>query len=500
MNHTTGTSSKLSNIPDLTNDKAFDPSSPLPFCGNYFCTWGRQGGPEGMNEENMFGEKGVVTSYPTAHRSSLIVVYDDGWDIPFGTRNPEEIYRYGKGYPDPDRFPSTRGMTPPQAMKWLVDQTKRLGFAGAGVWIAMQISRDSDIMYHMDDYIAHWTRVAKWANEADVAYWKVDWGQHYWNNAEARENLTKIVRRYAPRLLIEHAHVCGGMAPRPDFETTQERLSRERHVMRVFNASDYYRTYDCNFKELALATTLHRMGAVFANADQIDENNGCRHIFNTENELYAAAALGCTVASELQHPVLCHQYLAVERVLQWQRFMPPFSMCKKGNHMDQAFLTNAFYDGNHLLISQSAPARFSRNCPLPTVHLTIGQQQPFVLCAVHPQTKAAAVYAAGRVVPENRHCEAYADITVTLPTADAPIAVFGSCYRTLTLQFDQTIEQRRVFVQDLAQLTEPAYEITNDLQIKDHTLTLTRAQIETYGNRATYPEDESDPGLILYLR
>ena len=64
MNHTTGTSSKLSNIPDLTNDKAFDPSSPLPFCGNYFCTWGRQGGPEGMNEENMFGEKGVVTSYP----------------------------------------------------------------------------------------------------------------------------------------------------------------------------------------------------------------------------------------------------------------------------------------------------------------------------------------------------------------------------------------------------------------------------------------------------
>lgn len=62
------------------------------------------------------------------------------------------------------------------------------------------------------------------------------------------------------------------------------------------------------------------------------------------------------------------------------------------------------------------------------------------------------------------------------------------------------IEQRRVFVQDLAQLTEPAYEITNDLQINDHTLTLTRTQIETYGNRATYPEDESDPGLILYLR
>ena len=70
----------------------------------------------------------------------------------------------------------------------------------------------------------------------------------------------------------------------------------------------------------------------------------------------------------------------------------------------------------------------------------------------------------------------------------------------MTLQFDQTIEQRRVFVQDLAQLTEPAYEITNDSQIKDHTLTLTRTQIETYGNRATYPEDESDPGLILYLR
>ncbi|MBS5734132.1 MAG: hypothetical protein KHW87_05470 [Clostridiales bacterium] len=464
--------------------------------GNYFCTWCSQGGAAGMNEENMFGEKGLISSYPDdGHKSELIVVYDDGWDIAPDTRNPEEIYRYGVGYPNPDRFPSTRGMTPPQALRWLVDQTTRYGFAGAGLWMPMQTYRETDVMYDMDDFIAHYTKLAQWSQQAGIRYWKMDWGQHYWNNAEARENVTKIARKYAPDLLVEHAHVCGSAAPEPNMETEEERAARLRHVCRVMNVSDFYRTYDCGGITL-IPTTVSRLSALLTIAPNLDENNGCRHIINVEDEVYIAAAMGAT-AGIMRNPVNGGAtWNEVKRMLNWQRIMPPFALKNDGNHVDDEWMRNEFITQDHAVIKQSAPCRLSRNMPLADLSLKIGQYQPWILCATHPNG-AVGVYSTRRTVPDWENCWAYADITISVKTVDSPVGIFGESYDTLTLVYPQDVTQKHVWVQDLADDT--AYDVTDQVQRTKNSITLTRDQFPAFGLRVKAENDACMPGFMLQL-
>ena len=466
--------------------------------GNYYCTWCTQGGAEGMDEERVFGQRGLLSTYPdeNGRKDELIVVFDDGWDVPYGTRNPEEIYRYGVGYPDPERFPSTKGMTPPQALKWLVDRTKSYGFAGVGLWMPMQISRQTDVMYNMDEYVAHWTKLAKWSNEAGICYWKMDWGQHYWNNALARENLTEIVRQYAPSLQVEHAHVCGSAAPEPDRETRAEREARERHVLRVFNVSDYYRSYDCGGITL-IPTTVSRVSALLKVAPKLDENNGSKHIINVEDEVYFAAAFGCT-AGIMRHP-LRHAGTWSEciRALNWQRIMPPFAVKNEGNFVDDEWMCNEFMYPDKNVLRQSAPCRLSRNMPLAEVRLEIGQYQPWVLCATHPETGAVGVYATRRTVKDWENCWAYADITIDVASAESAVGIFGESYNSLTLRYEQDIANKRVWVQDLADDT--AYDVTDEVERCGAQLKLHREQFPAFGKRV-FSDDQSMPAFMLCLR
>ena len=75
------------------------PASPRT-TGNYFCTWDSQcdemymrdpsasyvPSRDAMCEDFLFGRDGLLRSFDGA-RGDLIVVLDDGWDVPYGARD-----------------------------------------------------------------------------------------------------------------------------------------------------------------------------------------------------------------------------------------------------------------------------------------------------------------------------------------------------------------------------------------------------------------------------
>ena len=80
----------------------------IPETGDYYCTWATQARirpmemgddakdvRENMNEDVLLGERGILSEYMKEIRPDLIALLDDGWDVPPGTRNPENTGRFG---------------------------------------------------------------------------------------------------------------------------------------------------------------------------------------------------------------------------------------------------------------------------------------------------------------------------------------------------------------------------------------------------------------------
>ena len=90
--------------------------------GNYFCTWDSQSNymytlkdrpaeltaRDAMNEAFLFGENGLLNGFQGV-REDLIVVLDDGWDVPYGAKDPRV---FGSLEAGPARFPSLAGLPP----------------------------------------------------------------------------------------------------------------------------------------------------------------------------------------------------------------------------------------------------------------------------------------------------------------------------------------------------------------------------------------------------
>ncbi len=118
-----------------------------PANGSYWCTWDTQwnvlkerlpaGSPiptrDAMNEEFLFSPEGVLNSFE-GMRGDLIVVLDDGWDVPYGAADSR---LFGSLAADPERFPSLHG-TPAERLRQLLDRRlrapglSRTGPVGAG--------------------------------------------------------------------------------------------------------------------------------------------------------------------------------------------------------------------------------------------------------------------------------------------------------------------------------------------------------------------------------
>lgn len=475
------------------------PMSDGTITGNYVCTWCCQGGAEGMNEAKLFGRGGLLKNYALPqHKSELICVIDDGWDVPYGTKNPEHIYRYGQAYPDPERFPSTAGMEPPHALRWLADAVRAEGFGGVGLWIPMQTVRENHDLFTLEEYIAHWIPRAKWSEQAGISYWKVDWGEHFWNNADARIALTKLLREHAPHVMVEHAYIPGRCVDREPAQITQrEKEARDLHIRRVLQYSDYFRTYDCG-GFTRIPTTLARLSTLMEQAAYLQQDPVLhpRHMVNVEDDPYIAAALGCTMGDMSfgkDAPGSRYASLtATSRALYWQRIAPPFSLSPTGNYIDSEWIANDFDK-----TVQSAPGRLSRNWPLAEVSLQVGQYQPWVLTSVHPKSGALSCYATPRTVTDWENCWSYADITLQVPQMETPIGIFGDSYLSLTLHFPQNIGNRRIYVQDLA--APQAIDVTEQVRIDQNQVILNKEQIPAFGKTICPEGDTSASGFLLRL-
>ena len=224
--------------------------------GNYFCTWGTQGewypsdAPQdgcvrqrdGIDQRYLFAPDGALYTFPQELRGDLLVVLDDGWDVPYGTHNPRDGHIFGSVCPDAARF-SQLGDTPGQRLFGIGKAVRECGFAGFGLWISPQFPRKGNTFMPIDRFRAHFERAAQRCNAADVRYFKIDWG---WDSHEFlyRAVLGEAVRKYAPRDLLEQTSVVDPLAVLPGEKNEPAYQKRLNTIYDLLPVSDYFRTYD----------------------------------------------------------------------------------------------------------------------------------------------------------------------------------------------------------------------------------------------------------------
>ena len=241
-------------------------------------------------------------------------------------------------------------------------------------------------------------------------------------------------------------------------------------------------------------------------------------LLNCEDEIYVAAALGCTMGV-MRFPLhglrpdgdpdvffngarqAKRRMDEVVRALHWQRLAGPYGAGQGYVKLDEAVLTDdwLFQRGetwdSYLTdkdVKQGAPARIARNLPLPSV-TSEGTDPPFVIAGRFPNG-AVAVCTLERTRKGRAWFLPAADVSVDAGDATGPFGVFGH-YRSLTLHL--TTPLRRVRAQDLA--GDRSAEITKQVHISGAAITIPGALIDRVGTAAGTPGDPSDPGMVLAI-
>lgn len=486
----------LSLVPDRVN--------PSP---DYYCTWqtqlfasceSRRIPQRDLIDENcLFGTEypfGWTNFYPDA-RGDLFLVMDDSWDVPVGeSKEWADRQHFGSLLLDSGKFPSFAGANVENtaAMKKLADAVKARGWKGLGGWVCIEQAR----ALGKTDPAAYWAQRAQTAHAAGWSYWKVDWGRHS-TDAPYRRMMTAQAEQYAPNLTVEHA-----LAPA---------VAPESHV---------YRSYDVP-AFMSIPMTLEKLAALLP----MDAAPGRPGLINCEDEVYMAAALGCTMGV-MRHPMTgampdgCpdpsfpegHRNLKtkldeVTRAVRWHRIAPAFGLNGSETTIDPVLLTDVWHirrqaeeveawwrwkDGD--TVEKSAPARISRGLPLPEVQPDAQGRVPYAAAAKFPNG-AVAVATFGRTlgrVWETPRC------AVTLDAGEASLlGIFGE-YDTLTVRTTAARPGCRVLAQDLK--ADTAVDITDGVILTPGGLTLPGELLRQVGTMAQTPGDTSEPGLVVALR
>lgn len=467
---------------------------------DYFCTWNIQGykanytGSEdtraAINEQSMFGTgdwESWVEFFPEI-REDLYFVMDDSWDIPQNVNNVPNDY-LGLVELDSTRFPSFTG-TPTECLAKLNEKVKSYGWKGVGGWVCAQQSETAENHDSIDDY---WTERLKAAHAAGFDYWKVDWGTEC-RNDEWRRNLTRLGKIHAPNLYIEHA-------------------MKNEYV----EFSDVFRTYDVE-NIIATPVTIQRV----ANLLTYHAEEGAKGIINCEDEPFIAVGLGCAIGvmrhpykgnlpdgrQDFAFPPVGRNYKnrldEVVRGVRWHRIAEPFGVA--GDACIDTVKLNDYWEvqaeetwvnrnpGD--MLRESAPARISRNMPLPEVMAVRADEVPFVMASRYPNG-ATAVVTTERTL--GREC-VLPLVTVTVQIEDLykPIGIFGK-YKELVLNFREKVDLSsiKVWGQDLA--GDRAIDITDRLKAEGHQLTVPGELIQTVGLTDASEGDESLPGMVLQV-
>ena len=462
--------------------------------GNYFCTWDSQcdhmyawkdrpaefSSRDAINEDFLFGGNGLLNSFQGI-REDLIVVLDDGWDVPYGAKDSRI---FGSLEADPERFPSLAGLSPANRLRALSDRIRALGYRGLGLWVPTQspsLVNGREISRTPEEERLYWEERAGWCHDGGVLYLKSDWGAHQ-GDAAYCAMMTACMRKYAPGLSIEH-----GFTGRPLFESAKDGPAvpeaTEAYLEKTLPVSDYLRTYDvCH--ELKYASTIDRAAICLQAAHACHANA----VLNIEDTALIGAALGCSVGvmrheleKERKHIHLPPRPVSeTAAVLRWQRIAPPFaagegSLLVSVERLKDVWRCTRQEPGHWPDVPVgdyyvTAPAAVARNMPLPEV-LAEGEK-PYVLSSVHPATGALCVAATPRTFPGGVDQTPLAEIRVKGASSEKPVGIFGS-FTSLSVDFAEPVENSRVYAQH--PLGDTAEDVT--------------AQVLLSGSRLTVPGD-----------
>ena len=485
--------------------------------GNYWCSWRTQSTAleneelrkKGFNlrnridEEFLFGNIGVLSKYFEPIRGDITVVLDDGWDVPIDPPDRKGIGIFGSLEVNTDRFPSVKG-SPKERLKQLADRIRNLGYGGVGLWVACQMPYDDEHPCEVDlnEERRYWEERAGWCDYADISYWKVDWGRSC-KSAEYREMMTDVVKKYAPRLFIEHAYTQPAYdAP---YETRLADKERSERIGKTLAVSDFLRAYDV-VPEFRYTTMFGRVAEILENFVGVNDN--CRGIINVEDPVQIGAALGCSLGI-MRHQIeemravkqtLVTPFEDAVRALMWQRIAPPFGVHESEFEISETMVTDIwdypvtkerqwpYLSGTRIV--QNSPSAISRGMDLPVVK-TDGEL-PLVGCSKHPN-KAMAVGLFPRTLNGKLNTYLPAHVTVSGADSNAPIGVFGF-YKSLTVIFDQ-IPTGRLMAQDLAHHT--AVDVTDRVKLDGNKLTISGELINEIGLMAARDLAHETPGVVF---
>lgn len=501
--------------------------------GNYWCTWRTQSTVIGnkklkkvhtdsirdaMCEEFLFGEVGVLEHIDPAIRGDLIVVLDDGWDVPYGlfpspaNGGNEAYHQFGSLVLNEERFPSFRGK-PEEKLRALNDRVKSLGYAGIGLWIAVQVPFCNTMHLTADEARGYWEERLKWCVYADVKYWKLDWGGRC-HDMEYRKMLFDCAKKYAPELKIEQAYTQPTFDVRFNEHETAAYEKRLEEIGFYLEHGDYFRVYDAS-PEFRYTTTLLRTIETFLSVKH--DYVKAVSIPNVEDCVYIAAALGVTFGAmrhyyyeknpEYHFAQSCKTPMTeLKRAVMWQRIAPPFPINASFFEINYEKYTDSYQyphiEGNpwpyksDQLVVQDCYAGMSRNMPLPKIANASYDEKPCVVSSVNPYTKALSVFVVPRTIGGSIQNSILADITVEGTDSRYPVGIFGK-YKSLTIHFSDSVEKKRICAQDLA--TECSVDITDLVERKGYTLKIAGEVIERIG--LTVKECETEmPGLMVVIK
>lgn len=508
----------LETPPDLVPDERGN--SP-----NYWCTWysqnywiGRgeeitglsrlsnENAREELNEQTVFDEEEgwAVTLLPKSRKDYYFLI-DHGWQIKDDARREHGLPFFSLQI-DPADFPRYAGLEQPEALRRFNEDIQALGWRGLGLWVRGNVSAEDA------------ERFVKWSRHAGIEYWKIDGGDTtHFHSFHAKQ-------QHFPELVLEY--VTGAKGPlNPDWDKAG--LSEypsvyvaelQARMLAVIQHSDTFRTYDAT-PLLVTSTTLRRTHDILR---QTHGQPKYRAILNLQDDVNAAAALGCLAAVK-RHPNYgertfkgedLHYQIRGKRMIQkrmdeaerfalWQRIAPAFpagegTYLASGEELVDSF---PYVEGDtwHTdtwgkTVYQSAPAVMARNMALPEVE--IEGLPPFVMASTFPNG-SVAVATEGRVQPDNGWFHPRARVTVELSDPAKPVGVFGH-YAALVLRFkEETARPAKVWAQDL--LADTADDITADVLFEANTLVIPGELIDRVGTSAGSGGDISVPGLLLRI-
>lgn len=471
---------------------------------DYYCTWQTQlyasddGGPQGqrdkLNEAALFSEQYPYgwAYFHSRARKDLLLVIDDSWDVPYG-ETPKDSKRYGSLILDSGKFPSFtgEGIANKDALKALCDAVKQKGWRGFGGWICAQVAPQFEGVC-CEEY---WKERLIEADYADWSYWKIDWGNDS-RDIEFRKMINRLKRQYAPRLTAEQAM-----------------------ITELVPVSDVYRTYDVP-AIMSIPMTMEKLAKTLC----FDAKEGCSALIDCEDEVYIAAALGCSMGV-MRHPMAgalpdgrpdpsfpdLHRNLKtkmdeVVRAVRWHRIAPAFSVNGSSTKISETVLTDSWYISDQPreieawwrfksgdTIEKSGPHAIVRGLELPEVLPDSAGDIPFITAAKNPNG-AFSVATLGRTSVRSYKIP---KCDITLDAGDASIlGIFGE-YASLTVKSDCINSSSRVLAQDL--LDDNCYDITEDIIINNGSITLSGELINTLGTMCSSEGDTSEPGLIIKI-